>query len=223
MQTILKSINPRSSEPILSQALKMALDDEFHAYEAYMSVIEKFGAQTPFTTIVEAEGRHQQALMNLFEKYNIEVIENRWIGTVEAPNSLHEAYLMGVNAEIENIQMYDKLLAYTGNYPDVQDVFYRLQAASYNSHLPAFQSHLEPVAQQVKPTLQNADATLAGLNEMSELIGKFSKGEMAPEDMIKIFSGTNASFIVGALVGALGAGVLSGVMKSKESNEAKEE
>lgn len=41
--TIPSTINPRSNEPILTQALKMALDDEFHAYEAYISVIEKFG------------------------------------------------------------------------------------------------------------------------------------------------------------------------------------
>lgn len=223
MQTIPERINPRSSEPILHQALKMALDDEFRAYEAYTSVIEKFGAQTPFTNIVEAEQRHQKALIKLFEKYDVAIIENRWLGAIEAPNSLQEAYAMGVNAEIENIQMYDMLLAYMGNYPDVQDVFYQLQAASFNNHLPAFQSHLEPVAQQAEPTLHNADATLAGLNEMSELIGKFSKGEMAPEDMMKIFSGTNASFIVGALVGALGAGVLNSVMKHKESTEEKGE
>lgn len=222
MQTIPERINPRSNEPILHQALKIALDDEFRAYEAYTSVIEKFGAQTPFTNIVEAEQRHQKALIELFEKHDIAMIENRWLGAIESPNSLQEAYSMGVNAEIENIQMYDMLLAYVGNYPDVQDVFYQLQAASFNNHLPAFQSHLEPVFQQAKPTLQNADATLAGLNEMSELIGKFSKGEMAPEDMMKIFSGTNASFIVGALVGALGAGVLNSVMKNKESTESKE-
>lgn len=96
--TIPSTINPRSNEPILTQALKMALDDEFHAYEAYISVIEKFGAQTPFTNIVEAEGRHQ-SIDYALEKYEIAMIENRWMGAIEVPSTLEEAYMMGVNVQ----------------------------------------------------------------------------------------------------------------------------
>jgi hypothetical protein len=129
---------------------------------------------------------------------------------------------MGVNAEIANIQLYDTLLAYTGNFPDVQDVFYRLQAASYNHHLPAFQAHLAPAEAKASAT-QNAEASLVSIREMSALVGKFSKGEMAPEDVMKLLSGTNASFLIGALVGALGAGVMSRVMQEQKSAEKEEE
>lgn len=210
METIPSTINPRSSELILHQALKIALDDEFHAYEAYMSVIETFGVQTPFTNIIEAEQRHQKALIELFETYQVPLIENRWIGAIEAPKSLHEAYVMGVEAEIANIQMYDMLLAYVGNYPDVQDVFFKLQAASYNNHLPAFQSHLNPTqpSHVTENMEQNLDGMIAQMNELSALATKLSNGQIAQEDILKLLSGPNASFLVGALIGAVGAGML---------------
>ena len=223
METIPSTINPRSNEPILHQVLKIALDDEFHAYEAYISVIEKFGARTPFTNIVEAEQRHQKALIALFEAHEVPMIENRWVGAVQVPQSLEEAYVMGVNAEVANIQMYDTLLAYTGNYPDVQDVFYRLQAASYNNHLPAFQSHLNPNVQMPLPenANQNLDGMIEQMNELSALAGKFTSGQMAQEDILKLLSGQNASFLVGALIGAVGASVL-GKMTNHEDESTKE-
>ncbi len=223
METIPSTINPRSNEPILHQVLKIALDDEFHAYEAYISVIEKFGALTPFTNIVEAEQRHQKALIALFEAHEVPMIENRWVGAVQVPQSLEEAYVMGVNAEVANIQMYDTLLAYTGNYPDVQDVFYRLQAASYNNHLPAFQSHLNPNVQMPLPenANQNLDGMIEQMNELSALAGKFTSGQMAQEDILKLLSGPNASFLVGALIGAVGASVL-GKMTNHEDESTKE-
>ncbi len=223
METIPSTINPRSNEPILHQVLKIALDDEFHAYEAYISVIEKFGARTPFTNIVEAEQRHQKALIALFEAHEVPMIENRWVGAVQVPQSLEEAYVMGVNAEVANIQMYDTLLAYTGNYPDVQDVFYRLQAASYNNHLPAFQSHLNPNVQVPLPenANQNLDGMIEQMNELSALAGKFTSGQMAQEDILKLLSGQNASFLVGALIGAVGASVL-GKMTNHEDESTKE-
>lgn len=225
METIPSTINPRSTEPILHQVLKIALDDEFHAYEAYISVIEKFGAQTPFTNIVEAEQRHQKALIALFETYEVPMIENRWVGAVQVPQSLEEAYMMGVNAEVANIQMYDTLLAYTGNYPDVQDVFYRLQAASYNNHLPAFQSHLNPNVQMPSPehANQNLDGMIEQMNELSALAGKFSNGQMAQEDILKLLSGPNASFLVGALIGVVGASVLGKMTNNEDKNESTKE
>ncbi len=225
METIPSTINPRSTEPILHQVLKIALDDEFHAYEAYISVIEKFGALTPFTNIVEAEQRHQKALIALFEAHEVPMIENRWVGEVQVPQSLEEAYVMGVNAEVANIQMYDTLLAYTGNYPDVQDVFYRLQAASYNNHLPAFQSHLNPNVQMPSPehANQNLDGMIEQMNELSALAGKFSNGQMAQEDILKLLSGPNASFLVGALIGVVGASVLGKMTNNEDKNESTKE
>ncbi|AFL68890.1 ferritin-like domain-containing protein [Sulfurospirillum barnesii] len=225
-------VDPRAPEPILHQALKTALDDEYRAYEAYMRVIETFGAKPPFASIIEAEKRHQTALLELFECHGIVPIENRWVGQMDAPKSLQEAYAMGVEAEISNIAMYDTLLSYTQNYPDVQEVFFRLQAASYNNHLPVFQAHLEGVASKAVPNastpmMENALPSMEKMSEqMSEwsaMAGKLASGQMSQEEMLKLLSGTNFSFIAGALLGAIGAGVVGSMsQKNEEQTEEKE-
>ncbi len=48
-----------------------------------------------------------------------------------------------MNAEIENAEMYNQLLANTTDYADVQDVFKNLQRASQENHLTAFQRCVE--------------------------------------------------------------------------------
>lgn len=124
------------------EALKEALDDEYKAQATYRCVIDAFGAVRPFVNIVEAEGRHAAALIALFEKYGLPVPEDPWPGRVSAPGSVEEACRMGIEGEIENAEMYDRLLAAVEE-PDVQAVLERLRTASQENHLPAFQRCLE--------------------------------------------------------------------------------
>jgi hypothetical protein len=127
----------------LEQALIEALDDEYKASATYAHIISIFGEIRPFTNILEAEKRHIQALLPLFEKYGISVPENSWGNRVETPNSILEACQAGIDAEIENAEMYERLLAATQDYADVQQVFKNLQRASQENHLPAFQRCVE--------------------------------------------------------------------------------
>lgn len=122
-----------------SSALIEAINDEYKARAVYRLVIGRFGEIRPFVNIVEAESRHIQALLSLFNKYDIPVPEDGWESRVEAPASVLEACQVGVQAEIENVEMYEKLLDSTRQYPDVQVVLKQLQRASRESHLPAFQ------------------------------------------------------------------------------------
>jgi len=123
----------------LVAVLSEAIDDEYKARAIYQLVIEKFGEIAPFSNIVKAEGRHIEALLMLFRKYNISVPEDNWASRVEVPSSILAACETGVAAEIENAAMYDRLLEATGQYPDVQNVLKNLQRASQENHLPAFQ------------------------------------------------------------------------------------
>lgn len=123
----------------LEIALNEAIQDEYKACETYRLVMEKFGFVRPFVNIIEAEKRHIQALIILFRKYQLPIPINTWGGKIEVPNSLLEACLGGVQAEIENGEMYVKLLNLTKEYPDVQRVFLNLQRASQQNHLRAFQ------------------------------------------------------------------------------------
>ena len=123
----------------LTRILVEALQDEYKARATYQAVIRCFGEVPPFSNIVEAEGRHIEALLPLFDKYSIAVPEDDWPSRVTCPESLTEACKMGAAAEIENAEMYHRLIAAAENYPDVQAVLRRLQRASAENHLPAFQ------------------------------------------------------------------------------------
>ncbi|MDJ0681150.1 MAG: DUF2202 domain-containing protein [Xenococcaceae cyanobacterium MO_167.B52] len=123
----------------LEKALVEALEDEYKARATYRSVISQFGEIRPFINIVESEERHIQALLPLFRKYKIPIPVDNWADRVKIPASVEEACQNGVQAEIENGEMYQRLLALTSEYPNVQRVFLNLQRASQENHLPAFQ------------------------------------------------------------------------------------
>jgi hypothetical protein len=122
----------------LQQILNEALNDEYKARAQYRKVIDKFGPVRPFINIVASEERHIAALLPLFRRYGIPVPEDNWAKRVTVPGTLQEACRIGVEAEIENMTMYDRLLAKTQK-ADVARVLAHLQAASRENHLPAFQ------------------------------------------------------------------------------------
>lgn len=128
-----------SAHLALEQALLEALHDEYKACATYRQIIRKFGPIRPFVNILASEQRHIRALTRLFHKYGIPIPENDWETRVTVPNSVREACQEGVQGEIENAEMYQRLLQMTCGYRDVQNVFLNLQRASQENHLRAFQ------------------------------------------------------------------------------------
>jgi len=123
-------------------ALREALDDEYRARATYRKVIEKFGSVRPFVNIIAAEERHAGPLIALFERFGVEPPQDHWQGRVAAPPTLLEACRAGVQAEIENAAMYERLLPQIGD-AEANAVMRRLQRASQERHLPAFKRCLE--------------------------------------------------------------------------------
>lgn len=123
-------------------ALCEALDDEYRSWVTYDQVISDFGEVRPFINIRDAEARHIQALCSLFLSYGITVPKNTWHGRVTQYKTLQEACEAGVAAEIENGQMYERLLKSTDR-ADILTVFLNLQEASQQRHLAAFQRCVE--------------------------------------------------------------------------------
>jgi len=124
------------------EALREALDDEYRSRAAYHSVIDKFGPVRPFVNIVEAEERHASALLALFRHFGVEPPKDRWAGRVPAPPSLVDACRAGVEAEIANAAMYERLLTQVSD-TRAREVLQRLQQASQERHLPAFRRCLD--------------------------------------------------------------------------------
>jgi len=123
----------------LDQALRAALDDEYHARALYRAILDKFGELRPFVNIIESEERHIQALKRQCEKHGVAVPPDTWPERVSAPESVERACEDAVKAERENAALYDKLIEAAREHPDIQETFRRLQAASQERHLPAFE------------------------------------------------------------------------------------
>jgi len=121
----------------LEEMLDYALEDEYLAKAEYEKIMDEYGEQRPFMNIMEAEKTHIELLLPLFEAYGIDVASDDSADYVVIPASVEEALEVGVQAEIDNIAMYEKFLA--GDLPeDVREVFEELMNASKN-HLAAFE------------------------------------------------------------------------------------
>ena len=209
----------------LEEALQRAFDDEVKAYATYSAVVEKFGAVFPFVNIIQAEQTHQNALMAVATAREITLARNE-PESINLPKTLQECCELGVAAEIQNIQLYDELLLSVSEYPEVQDVFYRLQAASYNNHLPAFRQCVISYASSSSTTDANPMVALEGMmgqwGEFSQMAQKIAKGEVSQEEITQLLS-SNFSFIAGALLGVVGASVLGGMIQPEEKKDETEE
>jgi len=220
-------VDPNYDEPVLHQVLRIAVYDEYHAYETYRKVIETFGNQMPFTEIIEAEIKHYEELTLLLEKYNVALPVNDWYEKIVLPNTLVECCEVGVAAEIDNIQMYDNLLLYVDEYPDIQDTIYRLQAASYNNHLPAFRqcvisyTNKEPNLTELyeNNTQHNAvenTQMLSKVDDFRNIATKLASGKVNEQDVLKVFNSVDMASIGGVLLGGLGAMQLVKMMNDKK-------
>lgn len=125
----------------MEEALVYAIQDEYLAQARYDAIISKFGSIRPFSNIKAAEQRHITALLSLFQKYNVKIPADTAKQYVSAPATLKEAFQQGVDGEIDNIAMYEKLAAAPALPQDVKLVFTQLGDASKN-HLQAFRRGL---------------------------------------------------------------------------------
>jgi rubrerythrin len=120
-------------------ALHLALDDEYRAEATYAAVIDAFGPVRPFVNIIEAERRHADRVKAEMDRLGITYIrDNPYLGKIAAPASLLAACEQGVDAEIENIALYDRLLP-TLEDASILATLTALQRASRENHLPAFE------------------------------------------------------------------------------------
>lgn len=125
------------------EMLTYALQDEYLAKNEYQKTIDKFGDVRPFSNIEKSEEQHIDLLLPLFEKYNVaKVNENEIKEQVIVSASLKEALEACVQAEIDNIAMYNKFLSDENLPEDMKTVFIHLRDASKN-HLRAFKNQLK--------------------------------------------------------------------------------
>jgi hypothetical protein len=124
----------------VQQMLTYAIQDEYLARAEYQLIIEEYGSNRPFTNIMAAEERHIEWVTEMFDEYGYSLPEDTADTYVALPKDLKSAFETGVQAEIDNIAMYESFLK--SELPDdVRDLFERLKNASEN-HLRAFRNNL---------------------------------------------------------------------------------
>ena len=221
----MKAAKQLKNSAFLEEALQRAFDHEVKAFETYRAVVEKLGAASPFTQIIQAEQTHQEALIAVAEAHN-STLTRTVLENISIPNTLRECCELGVASEIQTIQLYTELLLHVKENAEVQDLFYRLQAASYNNHLPAFRNAVISYAMPTPSAEANPMAALEGMmgqwGEFSQMAQKIAKGEVSQEEITKLLS-TNFSFVAGALIGVVGASVLGGVVTENETTDTEDE
>ena len=128
----------------INDMLTYAVQDEYLARGEYLAIIEKFGNQNPYVNIVKAEQTHLDYLAEVYGSYGLEFPTDTSVGHIVVPADLLEAAQTGVQAEIDNIAMYERFLAY--DLPEnVFDVFSALKSGS-DSHLLAFQKQVDKLS-----------------------------------------------------------------------------
>lgn len=124
----------------LEEMLRYAIEDEWLAEAEYAALMAEFDVDRPFSNIRRAELTHIDALLPLFETYDVELPVKPDQAAI--PDTLAETYQIGVDAEIANIAMYEKFLAHDNLPADISAVFTRLMNASKN-HLKAFERQVD--------------------------------------------------------------------------------
>ncbi len=124
----------------LEAMLTVLIEDEYNARAEYEAIEAAYGVQEPFTSLITAETKHADALANLFERYNLAIPEDNSEANVVIPDSLQEAYEIGIAAEIANADLYEGYLAQ--DLPsNVERVLTNLMDASLDNHLVTFEAY----------------------------------------------------------------------------------
>lgn len=120
-------------------AVEEALRDELRGEAIYARVLKDHGEVRPFSNVVRAERRHAAFLEDLLKARGLAVPAPP--AGAEAPGypSVRDACAAAVAFEMQNVALYDRLLA-AGPLPeDVKRAFDHNRIASLDHHKPAFE------------------------------------------------------------------------------------
>jgi len=133
------------SAPDIEDMLRYAIEDEYLARAEYLAIMGRFGAARPFSNVVKAEESHIAWLAEIYAAREIPVPVDKATSIVSVPSSVKDALQAGIQAEIDNIAMYDSfLVSAVVGLPEnatISALFVRLRDASKN-HLSAFRQAL---------------------------------------------------------------------------------
>lgn len=130
----------------LEKMLRYAIEDEYLARAEYIAIMDTYGTIRPFSSIEKAEESHIDFIKDVCLKRNISVPPDEGSEHAVTPPTLRSAFETGIQAEIDNIAMYERFLKENAlaekENEDVKKLFQNLKQASEN-HLRTFRRQLE--------------------------------------------------------------------------------
>ena len=93
-----------------ASALDTAIDDEYKARAFYDAVIERFGPVRPFVPIRDAETRHIEALVGLYNTYSLAAPSDPHAGDLDPPDSYKRPVKWQSTPRIANAALYDEIM-----------------------------------------------------------------------------------------------------------------
>ncbi len=120
----------------VGEMLNLAIQDEFAAKHEYEIIIDEFGEVSPFVSIKAAEESHIESLTTVFNTNGFVIPQDESDSRVITPSSLTEALETGIQAEVNNIAMYDAFLAL--ELPDDVRTSFEMLKEGSESHLESF-------------------------------------------------------------------------------------
>ena len=189
--------------------LLKALDDEYKAYSFYFSASE-FGA--PFTNLLEAEANHINAIIFHLNELGVQIPANPY--SFATPKSFEEAAAIALQNEQANVELYNTLVT-NENDTQIIDTFYRLQAASYNNHIPSLQNALN--LNQNNNLLEQLNQGKTLINETAIMVNKLKDGSLGQDELEGFLGKLNYSLVGGAIIGAFSVIIANELLnKNKE-------
>lgn len=133
------------SERTVAEMLRYAIEDEYLARAEYAAILARQGQVMPFANIIRSEESHIAWLVEAFRSAGLPVPADRAADLAIPPVGLKASLEVGIQAEIDNIAMYDSFLSdplmYESANASLRELLTRLRDASKN-HLAAFKNNL---------------------------------------------------------------------------------
>jgi hypothetical protein len=129
----------------IESMLRYAIQDEYLARAEYEAIMKRYGVIRPFSNIIQSEESHIAWLKAEYTARALAIPADEAAALTVVPATLVEAFQTGVQAEIDNIAMYERFLASPllaqAENAGLKALFIRLRDASKN-HLAAFRNQL---------------------------------------------------------------------------------
>lgn len=216
-----KRVDKKNTLSSNSQALRIALYTHLKSYEYIKKALNKYGVIPPFDNIFKLQEQMIGFLVIACETHKTELVVNNWNKYITLPDTFIEICEVCIANEIELINMYDNIIKHI-DIEDIKDLFFRLQATSYNEILPSLRAFT--VTTKSENTEVDGEFSQEKLmekfSEISSIANQISSGKIDQQQINTLLSSLNMPLISGALLGALGL-IVAKEMKNKDEEDIK--